>query len=97
MIAATVRAWHAADGWGVLDSGETPGGCWVHVSHIDQDGQPDLEVGDHVDLEFEAAEQDGYAYRAVRVLIPGRAPASHREAAPSTAYWSELTVDMDDE
>ena len=34
MVAAIVREWHADLGWGVLDSPETPGGCWAHFSVI---------------------------------------------------------------
>jgi hypothetical protein len=28
-IRGTIREWHADEGWGVFDSPETPGGCWV--------------------------------------------------------------------
>ena len=30
----TVRVWHAEEGWGVIDSAETPGGCWTHFSAV---------------------------------------------------------------
>jgi CspA family cold shock protein len=42
MSAATVRKWHAPDGWGVLDSEQTLGGRWAHFSHIDHEGPPGL-------------------------------------------------------
>jgi CspA family cold shock protein len=29
-----VREWHREQGWGVIDSPDTPGGCWVHFSHV---------------------------------------------------------------
>jgi cold shock protein len=29
--------WHDDDGWGVVESPETPGG-WVHFSHVDLQG-----------------------------------------------------------
>jgi CspA family cold shock protein len=32
---ATVREWHDDLGWGVLDSPETPSGCWTHFSVIE--------------------------------------------------------------
>lgn len=63
----TVREWHAELGWGVLDSPDTPGGCWVHFSNIDGTGFRALTVGATVDLDWEQATQDGYRFRATRV------------------------------
>lgn len=73
MITATVRAWHDEEGWGVLDSPETPGGCWAHFSTLELDGFRTLSPGRQVDLGWEAPgfEQDGYAYRAVTVVPRG--------------------------
>jgi CspA family cold shock protein len=79
MVQAIVREWHDDGGWGVLDSPETPGGCWTHFSAIDTPviGRVDggeihaykgLAVGDSVELEWEAIGQDGFRYRAVAVL-----------------------------
>ncbi|WP_329526265.1 cold-shock protein [Streptomyces sp. NBC_01462] len=67
MTKAEVRVWHEEEGWGVIDSEETPGGCWVHFSAIEMSGFHFLSVGDHVTLEWEAGEQDGFQFRAVRV------------------------------
>jgi cold shock CspA family protein len=39
----TVREWHAEDGWGVIDSGAAPGGCWVHFSALAVDGYKVLD------------------------------------------------------
>ena len=35
-----VRDWHQGEGWGVIDSSETPGGGWVHhsLAATSQDG-----------------------------------------------------------
>lgn len=30
----TVRVWHGEEGWGVIDSADTPGGCWTHFGHV---------------------------------------------------------------
>lgn len=30
----TVRFWRRSEGWGVVDSAETPGGCFVHFTHL---------------------------------------------------------------
>lgn len=69
MVLATVREWHDDLGWGVLDSAETPEGCWTHFSAIETEVHEYLKLrtGDVVELEWEAPGQDGFAYRAVLV------------------------------
>ncbi|MEV1080500.1 cold shock domain-containing protein [Streptomyces sp. NPDC050211] len=69
MIEATVTEWDDEQGWGVLDSRETPGGCWTHFSTVEMPGFRSLAPGQKVTLEWEAVEQDGYQYRAVRVVV----------------------------
>lgn len=78
MVQAVVREWNEDEGWGVIDSSETPGGCWAHFSAI---ATPVIEssgdyvmreyavvnAGDTVDLTWEQARQDGFNYRAVTV------------------------------
>ena len=71
MVSAVVRVWHAENGWGVLDSPDTPGGCWAHYSHIEMDGYKRLENGQVVQLQWEAPGQDGFDFRAVRVVPSG--------------------------
>ncbi|OZF06682.1 hypothetical protein CH300_07735 [Rhodococcus sp. 15-1154-1] len=77
-----IRKWYADEGWGVLDSLDTPGGCWVHVSmlwaitlpparenesiHI-TGSSVDAVVGETVDFEWEQVRQDGYDYRGISV------------------------------
>jgi cold shock protein len=39
-----VREWHDEDGWGVLDSEATPGGCWAHFSAVLVDGYRSLRA-----------------------------------------------------
>ncbi|GAA2360241.1 hypothetical protein Cme02nite_37280 [Catellatospora methionotrophica] len=67
LVRGTVRVWHPNEGWGVLDAPETPGGCWVHFRHLGLRGYGYLEPGTAVDFAWEAAEQDGFAYRALVV------------------------------
>jgi CspA family cold shock protein len=78
MTTATAREWHDDLGWGVLDSPETPGGCWTHFSNIETPyvGSVDgadayeykgLSMGEVVELEWETPVQDGFNYRAVAV------------------------------
>jgi CspA family cold shock protein len=49
MVTATVRERRDEEGWGVLDSPETPGGCWGHYSAIQMDGFRTLSPGQRVD------------------------------------------------
>jgi CspA family cold shock protein len=96
-VEASVRFWHDEEGWGVLDSPATPGGCWVHFSHIDCDGYRSLRDVASVELDWEEAAQDGYPFRAVRVRIPGRPPAIAQPVSASAAYTSSLTITWDDD
>lgn len=73
---ATVRNWDDIQGFGVLDSHETPGGCWTHFSYLDFDGYRALSPGQQVQLEAESPGQDGYAWRAVRVTVDATVPPS---------------------
>lgn len=93
---ATVRMWDGEQGWGVLDSAATAGGCWTHFSALDFDGYRSLTPGQQVQLTAEAAEQDGYAWRAVRVLVDGKRPALPGTENADDAYASDLTVTFDD-
>jgi cold shock protein len=77
-VEARVRVWHDDEGWGVVDSPETPGGCWVHFSHVDIEGYRSLRGVDTVELEYREVPQDGYRFAAVRgrVRVPGQPPAA---------------------
>ncbi len=66
-IAGRVRQWRADEGWGVIDSEATPGGCWCHFSVIQADGYRELRDGEAVDFSFEKVEQDGWPFRAIAV------------------------------
>ncbi|MEV0924625.1 cold shock domain-containing protein [Streptomyces spongiicola] len=70
MVIATVREWRDQEGWGVLDSRETPGGCRGHYSRIEMAGFRTLSPGQPVDLRWEAPgfSQDGYDYRAAGIV-----------------------------
>jgi cold shock protein len=93
---ATVSVWSEEEGWGVIDSPETPGGCWASFSHIAAPGYRSLVPGQVVLLEWEAADQDGYAFRAVRVrLDEGLSEAAHPES-PSAGYSSTLSLSFDE-
>lgn len=93
----TVRVWHAEQGWGVLDSPSTPGGCWAHYSAVLVPGHRALDAGAAVEFAFEAAEQDGYAFRAVEVRPAGQVPVRRGDevSGPSPAHHSTLTLTFD--
>lgn len=60
----TVRRWEGEEGWGVLDSVDTPGGAWAHFSEVVGTGFRTLLPGQKVTFDFESRGQDGYNYRA---------------------------------
>ncbi|AEV85563.1 cold-shock protein [Actinoplanes sp. SE50] len=92
----SVRGFDADEGWGVIDGPDVPGGCWVHFSALAMDGERVLVPGRQVRFRAEAADQDGFAFRAVKVWLDGAEPAD-AEPAPggSAAYSSRLTLTFD--
>jgi len=95
----TVREWSDDRGWGVIDSAETPGGCWAHFSVIVAQGYRSLEPGGRVAFTYESPGQDGFGYRAVQVWPPGVNPETPDQPAryePSAAYRSSLTIRWQD-
>lgn len=90
----TVREWDEDQGFGVIDSADTPGGCWVHFSSVVMDGYRALVPSDSVTFVFESGEQDGYAYRALQVWPPGVATGTPLppRMENSSAYQSTLTI-----
>lgn len=70
----TVHKWNDDAGWGVVESPDTPGGCWVHYSVLQVSGWRSLSVGDDVAFEWEVAEQDGYSFRATSAWLPESGP-----------------------
>lgn len=94
-----VRVWHDAEGWGVIDSEVTPGGCWAHYSSVLVTGYKALATGQEVRFSCEAAQQDGYSFRAVEVWPADQTPVRIRDevSGPSSAYHSTLTITFDDD
>ena len=64
----TVASWNN-DGWGVLDSPDTPGGCFALWAHIASDEVRDLRVGQAVQFSYEQADQDDYPFRATYITL----------------------------
>jgi CspA family cold shock protein len=94
-----VRSYSAREGWGVIDGSDVPGGCWVHFSAIAGDGYRQLAGGQRVFFRAEAVEQDGFAYRAVKVWSEDAEPddAEPDDPRPGAAYRSTLTLTFDEE
>ena len=84
----------------MIDSADTPGGCWVHFSDVVTDGAGSLTPGDQVTFTYEVVSQDGFNYRAVLVwpswVTPGTPPRAQSQDGPSTAYQSRLTIRWSD-
>ena len=73
MARGVVRFWKAEQGWGVISSDELPPGrdAWAHFSSImDMPGYRVLEPGQAVDFSYEAVQQDGFDFRALRSAWP---------------------------
>jgi cold shock protein len=91
-----VREWDDAEGCGVIDSPDTPGGCWVGFSSLVMDGYRSLTAGGQVTFTHEPARQGGFGHRAVLVwpagVQPGTRPAREAGGGPSAAYRSTLTI-----
>lgn len=85
-----VRTWDDDEGWGVIDSDATPGGCWAHFSVIEMPGYRSLAVGDRVELDVEAASYEGYDFMATRVR-PDGAPTTDPEASDPASPDEEPT------
>ncbi|WP_449374392.1 cold-shock protein [Arthrobacter psychrolactophilus] len=92
-----VRIWHGDEGWGIVDSQDTPGGCWAHFSHVAMPGYRALQAGQAVEFEWESAAQDGYSFRATRVWLAGTAPETQAPRADGDpGYTSGLSIRFDD-
>lgn len=87
----TVREWYDDLGWGVLDSPNTPGGCWAHYSVVEMEGFRSLTPGDAVTFDVERARQDGYDFRATRVVRTRSVTTTYEQPG----YSSTLALTFD--
>jgi cold shock protein len=71
LVLGTVKHWSDDVGWGVLTSPDVPGEVFAQFSHIDAEGYRSLDDGERVEFDWEhyPPGQDGYFYRATRVVL----------------------------
>jgi cold shock CspA family protein len=72
----TVRSWAEDEGYGLIDSADTPGGCWADRAGIVMDGHRALTPGDPVTFTCVPGWRAGYRYLALLVWPPVLAPVS---------------------
>ena len=92
---AVVREWHDDEGWGVLDSDETPGGCWAHFSSLSVAGHRHASPGQRVSITYRRSPMDGFDYVADEVTIDDRPRVESASQPPGTGYFSRLTIGRD--
>jgi CspA family cold shock protein len=68
MWSGRVRDWDDDEGRGVIDCPELDAPCWAHYSTIEMEGFRRLEPGAGVRVMVERFDQDGFRYRATRVV-----------------------------
>ncbi|ARF52938.1 cold shock domain-containing protein [Streptomyces gilvosporeus] len=90
-----VREWHSEEGWGVIGSDTTPGGCWAHFGSVLMSGYRWLSSGQKVSFQFERGRQDGYDYRATAVWTDDDRPEAAFAEQASAAYGSTLRLEFD--
>jgi CspA family cold shock protein len=91
-----VREFRLDQGWGIIDGSDVPGGCWVHFSAIVMDGDRRLTPGQWASFRAEAADQDGFNFRALKVWLNGLEPADPpADQESSSAHRSSLTLTFD--
>ena len=60
-----IRSFDDEEGWGVIESPDTPGGCWVHFSAWSAQESVFPRVGAPFAFIYEEGPQDGYDFRAL--------------------------------
>lgn len=92
-----VRFWNDEDGWGFVDSSQTPGGCWTHYSTVRVAGFRSLTAGQEVELLWEVPGQDGSPFRAVQAWPMGSQPVEPTSVPgePDGAHTSRVTSAQD--
>lgn len=97
----TIRFWDTEQGWGVIDSPDTPGGCWIHHSTPSTARHQGMEPGRVVNFAWRRVPgegvQDGYDYVATDAWYFGEEPVRRAPSTARGAYTTRLTISFDDE
>jgi CspA family cold shock protein len=97
----TVRSWNHDEGWGVIDSSETPGGCWIHATTPSTKTHMGLEPGRQVYFEWEhlpgEGVQDGHDFVATDAWYVGDEPYRRPQRPSTGAFSTSLTITFDDD
>lgn len=97
-VVGVVREWDQGEGWGVIDSEATPGGCWTHYSIVAVAGYKVLRVGAEVRFTFEAPGQDGFSFRTNEAWPADQEPVREDQedaGTPGASSVLNLTIDGD--
>lgn len=83
-----VRRYSTAEGWGIVDSADTPGGCLVHSDAVLDDGHS-LTAGRSVNFEWQPLDNGecGFRYRATSVSLVGSLSRSDPGVTFAGASW----------
>lgn len=93
-----MRTWDEEAGWGVIDSEDTPGGCWALFAEVLVPGYRALTPGQQVEFEARVASQEGYEFVAERITPSGSADLPPpRSNQGGEGYRSELGFTCDPE
>ncbi len=66
-LLGTVASWSEEDGWGVLESQSTPGGCFASFAVVRTEGYRTLTVGSLVAFSAVPMEVEGMPWQATSV------------------------------
>ncbi|MFD9662880.1 cold shock domain-containing protein [Rhodococcus sp. NPDC059968] len=71
-----VRSWSIQEMHGIIDSDETPGGCWTLFHSVAVEGFPSLREGQQVEFEWDALDSPmhGCNFYTIRAWPSGREP-----------------------
>ncbi|MFC9360239.1 hypothetical protein ACFTZB_27180 [Rhodococcus sp. NPDC057014] len=71
-----VRSWNIEGMQGIIDSDETPGGCWTLFHSVAVEGFPALREGQQVEFEWNALDNpmNGCNFATIRAWPAGSEP-----------------------
>jgi cold shock protein len=67
-VEGVVRKWNSEEGFGTIDSPETPGGCGAVFMHVNMEGYRSLHQGQRVRFTFIEARQDDCPFQAQDIV-----------------------------